>query len=126
MGITVDWYDADETIIQWHFKNPWDWGDFHNAFKRSLELSESTDRRIDVIPYVGETSNIPPGLLTHFKAIENRMPNHVGMIIVTGAPKLTNMIIQTFNRLYRIKRWTTAATFEDALNMIAESRKVES
>lgn len=125
MGINVVWHDAEETIIRWDFEREWDWVDFHNAFKRALELSESVDRRVDVIPYVGDTDKVPPGLLTHFKSIENRMPDNVGMIIVTGAPTLTKVIIQTFNRLYRIKRWTTASTMDDALNMITESRKVE-
>lgn len=126
MGIHVVWDDAEQSIIRWNFDAEWDWNDFHQAFKSALELSLSVNRRVDVIPYVGETPKVPPGMMSHFKSIENKMPDNVGLIIVTGAPMLTNVVIEMFTRIYRAKKWTTASNLEAAYQMIAESRKVES
>ena len=123
MGINVLWDDERQSIIRWDFEANWDWSEFRKAFEISLEMANSVEHRIDVIPDTSNTEYMPPGALAQFKHISDNVPDNTHLIIITGGNTLTNIMIQTFAKIWRISTWRTAKTLAEAHEIISQNRR---
>ena len=125
MSIDIAWDDPEQTIIRWDFGDNWTRTDFKNAFKTTLEMAESVDYRVDVIPFVGRAFNVPQGILSDFSHINRYVSANTGLIVVTGGNSFGRMLIETFKRVHRITNWITAPTLEEARRVIHADRMKE-
>jgi hypothetical protein len=125
MGIRVEWDDTEQTIIRWGFEPDWDWNDFNEAFKCSLEMGRKVGYRVDVIPNATRARQLPLGALGQFKRISENVSDNTRLIVITGANSITNAIINTFSKVYKIDSWITVTSLEQARAVIAQDRAKE-
>jgi len=123
MGIHAVWDDAEHSIIRWDFDPEWDWNDFWNAFAESVRMGEGSTHRVDVIPNVTHTKQLPIGALGAFKSIDSRMPEYTKLVVVAGPNSITGLMIKTFAQINRIESWRTATTLEQARAIIMSDRQ---
>lgn len=75
MGIEVEWDNAEQTILRYHFDQVWTWNDFFAAVRTAKSLIDAAPaQRVGVI-MDGKSRHMqfPPNMLTHFKnAMRNR------------------------------------------------------
>ena len=126
MGIHAVWDDAEQSIIRWDFDPEWDWNDFWAAFAESVRLGEGSPHRVDVIPNVTNTKQLPIGALGAFKSVDSRMPEFTKLVVVAGPNTITSLMIKTFAQINRIQSWRTATTLEEARTIIMRDRQANS
>lgn len=122
MSIVVHWDDEEQSIIRWEFGEKWSWDDFYAAFDQSLQMAQTVDHRIDVIPDLTRSTWVPPNALTNFNRIQRQMPSNTHLIVITGGSRFDNTLITTFKAIYRINTWRTASTLDEARNIIQQER----
>ncbi len=125
MPINVVWDDVQKTIIRWDFSDPWNWDEFRTAFEKSVEMNDDTGRRVDVIPYVGDSRiPVPTGAMGEFTRIARETPANTGLVVITGGTRFANAVISVFSRIYGqlAANWRMADSLEKARGMIAADR----
>jgi hypothetical protein len=102
MPINFVWDDDEQSIIRWDFSDPWNWDEFRAAFEQSVEIGGNIGRRVDVIPYVGNSKMpVPTGAIGEFSRIARRTPPNTALIVITGGNAFANAVISVFTKIYR-------------------------
>lgn len=122
MGIQVVWDDPEKTILRWDFDPEWTWDDFWAAFDESVRLGDGYTHRVDVMPNVTNTKQLPIGALGAFKRVDSRKPDYTRLVVVAGPDTVTSLLIKTFAQVNRIDSWRTAKTLDEARAIIHKDR----
>lgn len=124
MGIKVNWYDKDKTIVRYEFEGQWRWDDLHEAIKQVNALLESVNHPVYIIIDVTEGTIVPAGAFSHMRMRSmNAAPNWAGGIFV-GMNTFLKTLITTFIKVYPKlgERYAVCNTMDEALAVIAEKR----
>lgn len=123
--VTVEWDDADETIIRVTFIGRFAWEEFFAAQRQANALIASKDYRCDVIVDLsrGRSNNAAPALMNAKKVLETS-PDNLGLFVVITST-LANIMIKALKRLdpALTARVLTATRLEQARQLIAMSRE---
>lgn len=130
MPYEFHWQDSEQSIIRVDITAPVSWEEFHALTNRVVDELENTTHRIDLI--YNDKVGMPKGNPTpHLKANMVRMnaqPNLGFIITVTtrGLSTFTKLIVDATKRGYDLDNTHNGgfvATLDEALHIIAESRK---
>src|SRR5688572_14922021 len=125
MSITVNWDNADKTIIRYDFQGKWTWDEFRVAANEAFGLTRSVQHRVDSISNFHPGASLPSDALFHFsRAMRDAPPNRRTTVIVGGTPFINNLV-STFSRIYRPlgKRLLIASTLDEARKKLAAQRQ---
>jgi hypothetical protein len=90
MSISVDWGDAEETIIVWKFEQGWTRGDYYRAYHHFCKLIKQSNQVVNVIADVRRALPAPGSSLSILRhAIINRhsQVERVAVITVSTFPQ---------------------------------------
>ncbi|GIK28045.1 MAG: hypothetical protein IT298_01515 [Chloroflexi bacterium] len=121
---TIEWDDAEETIIRMTFVGRFTWEEFFATHKQGRDRVEGKSHRCDVIVDLSRgvtTSAMPP--LTNAKKIIQDAPDNLGRFIIITSP-LANIVLTALKRLDPAlsARVLMASRLEQARELIAKER----
>ncbi len=125
MPITIRWFNAEHTIIQYEFEGRWSWEELHAAIEQVQALMNSVDHRVDIIVDVSGSRGIPAGAITQMRGGTLKASENWGMGVFVGTGAFIKALLNTFSRVYPQmgERYATADTPEAAHQIILEARK---
>ncbi len=127
MPITINWLDADKTIIRYEFEGHWTWTDLHDAIKQVNSMLESVVHPVYVIIDVSKGSVVPSGAISQMRMGNmNPASNWAGGVFV-GMSTFLRTLISTFGRVYPKmgERYIVANSMDEALQIIKQKRSSE-
>lgn len=123
--VTVEWDDADETIVRVTFVGRFAWEEFFAAQAQANVLIAGKSYRCDLIADLsrGRSTNAAPALMNAKKVLETS-PDNLGLFVVITST-LANIIITALKRLdpALAARVLTATRLEQARSLVAMSRE---
>lgn len=96
MGITLNWDNAQQTIILIQYERPWSWDDFDQTAHDLINMMGQVDHTIHIIFDISHAGMPPGGAMTRFKRVLDIKHVNRGRLIFISTPALT-----TFIRLVR-------------------------
>ena len=107
MTIETFWDTPEQTVIRHELKHSWTIPEFHNAMQTTNNMVETVGHDVRLIVDVRNSDGYPSGFLSALRATQNRRHPRIAMIIVVGG----NLLITTFNKLYRQLYSSTTVSF---------------
>ena len=87
MGITIQWDNAEQTIMRFDLDPHWTWDELFAAKKQAHALVGAVSHRTVTIIDAPHTTTLPPNLLLNARsALRNNHPNTVVVIFVATNP----------------------------------------
>jgi hypothetical protein len=125
MAITVEWDDADKTILRNDYTGAWTWDEYIEAGRQNNELVASVPHRVDIIANMRE-GTMPRGgsaIAISTRVIRSAPPNR-GIIVVVINP-LLKALVSVFKKLDNdIGSITFAAeSLDEARRVVARERE---
>jgi hypothetical protein len=101
MPITVEWANAEHTLLLYRLVGEWTWDDFHGANQRSTDLILSVEHPVDVICDFTDSRSIPPRVLSNIgKALRGKRAPNVRQIVAVGISGLLRNLADVLRTLY--------------------------
>lgn len=93
MPVHIAWEDERKRIIRYSPDESWTWDEFFAAKERANDLMDTVSHKLGVIIDAPPTAVLPPNLLANArKALRNKHPNTVVIVIVAARPLIRTMI----------------------------------
>jgi hypothetical protein len=122
MRISVDWYDANRTIILTRFDGRWTWAEFWEAVNHQSDLMDSVDYTVNFISDFSGSRTLPSGAISHAKRLlGSKQHKRAGVSVVVGANALVRNFSVLFDRIYATAAQKHLILFADSYEA-AEAR----
>ena len=124
MAVTVEWFNAEQTIIRYEFVGRWSWEELHDAIEQVQTMIGGVGHRVDIVIDLTQNRGIPSGALAQMRGGTMRANDNWGMGVFIGTGTFIKALLHTFTRVYPKmgERYATADTLEDAHRLILEQR----
>lgn len=127
MPLTVDWYDEQQTILQYDVYGFWTWEDVVKAFQRRSELIDELNRPdviVDVIVDLQDLEHIPHHAVSRLGGIikANYRPQIGISVIVTPNRLLWTMVSILRATFPQTKNYCSTHSIHEALVIIEDAR----
>jgi len=99
MSIIVDWGDADDTLLIWHFPHNWTSRDLQNAYGLANDILSKVNYEIDIIFDFGYTINPPQNTIQLCRGLLLHCPHNVRSVIILGRTRYWERIFSLVLRL---------------------------
>lgn len=122
--ITIEWDDAEETIIRATFVGRYTWEEYFQSQEQGNAMVESKAHRCDLIVDLSRARATSAGpALTNAKKTLELAPTNLGLVVVITST-LANIIIKAFRRPDPVlaARVLTTTQLAQARQLIAMSR----
>jgi hypothetical protein len=101
MPITVQWANAERTVVLYRVFEQWTWDEFHAANRLSNDLFGSVDHPVDLICDFSESQSIPPRVLSNIgRALRQKRPSNLRQIVAVGITGLLRNLADVLRTLY--------------------------
>lgn len=125
VGISVQWYDDEKTIIVVTFDAEWTWKDVHDVNTNATVLYESVDYIVDILADVRNSHLVTTGILSYAQNLLT-MPwhPHAGNVVVVGASRSVRTLFEAAALVARksLERITFAQSMDEARDIIQRRR----
>jgi len=114
MPVTVEWGNAEKTILHVKFTRPWNWDEYYPIYADGYAMIETVTHKVNIImDFSKSDGRLPANALTHFrKAASNSHPRR-GVVIITS-PRM--MLVKTMvNMIQKVGLIKTPLLFADTL-----------
>ena len=101
MAITVQWDNAEQTVVRWDFDRDWTWEEFADSARVSSAMMASTDERIDVILNIASCRTPQRAMTQYHRSTVGYVPTNVGnLVLVQGDDtRAIDIVAPFFNQL---------------------------
>jgi hypothetical protein len=82
MPITVEWGNAEQSIVVIRYEGRWDGKDVHTALDQVFDMLSTVDHTVDFIVDMSQSKSTPTNLLAAAGRVERRAPNTGRTVIV--------------------------------------------
>lgn len=123
MGVTVEWANAEKTIVLYTFKDPWNWDEFYTCWDWLKAALDASEHKVSILMDLSATRTIPPDSLKHLRAIlEQIHPNFSRATAFVGLGALSmvyNTVLRQLNpALLDEYKAFFASTLEEAVILL--------
>ncbi|MEO8607692.1 MAG: hypothetical protein ABI690_07430 [Chloroflexota bacterium] len=128
MPITVEWANAERTVLLYRVTEHWTWDDFHSANQTTHDLLVSIDHPVDLICDFSTSQTIPPRVLSNIgRALRQKRPGNVRQIVVVGVTGLLRNLADVLRTLYpnATANIIDAHTIEHAFRLLSATGKTQ-
>jgi len=99
MGIRVDWYNKEHTVIYWQFEGRWTWDEFAAAQKIASELLQNITYQVDIIGNLQQSAQLPTNALSAYTRFAMQSAENTGLIVLVGSGAFIKTLTQVFKRI---------------------------
>ena len=101
MPITIEWANAERTVLLYCVVGQWTWDDFHAANELGEDLFASVDHPVDLICDFSTSQSIPPRVLSNIgRALRRKRPANLRQIVAVGVTGLLHNLADVLRTLY--------------------------
>ncbi len=127
MSVTVQWDNAEKTIIYQTFDGRWTWPDFHAVWDEVTTMAKGIDHPIDFIVDMRRSHLIPDQVFRQMRRVgSDTLDARIGLNVIVGANTFVQTFWSLFCRIYgdaaRTFKVDFATTPEEAREIIAKNR----
>jgi hypothetical protein len=125
VGISVQWDNAEKTIVLITFDPAWTWKDVQLVDTRAIALYESVGHIVDVIADISHSQLVSTGFLSYIRSLlTTEWHPHVGVAVVVGASPSVRALFNAAALVARkpLERIRFAQSLDDARLMIKQRR----
>lgn len=123
MGISIEWYDDDKTIILQTYDGNWTWNEFKEILVVQVpammgEVSHPVSIFADFTK-----SDVPSmaGAMSNAKNVLDTFPDNWGFLFIIGGNSIINLLANTDSNLFRNSsggKIRTAKTIDEAYQLV--------
>ncbi|MBC6937874.1 MAG: hypothetical protein DWB42_18890 [Chloroflexi bacterium] len=125
MPVTVEWDNAEKTIIRMAMVGHWTWDEAYAAFADGDQMLDGVNHRVGVIIDLRESKGVPPAALANARKMSEKQHPRAGMTVFVGANAFFLSLWSVFSKVYtlfvRKHTFTFAATIEQAREILARN-----
>jgi hypothetical protein len=127
MEITVEWDDAEQTVLRYTVKGVWTWQEFYAARDRGRQLVDAAGHaQVNTIIDMTEGSLFPQNALSHFRNLsEESYPQfQFGKVVIVEDNPFVAILMDMMQRLKpkAMRNFYRARTVEDARAKLSRLR----
>lgn len=116
MRISVEWVDDRQSILRWVFPRRWSWEDYSTVKQESATILAEIDHSVDVIGDLTNSDGLPANALTAYRGFVNATPANVDLIVLVGASRFVQAMVNVFLRVVPGKTPGTHFVFADSVD----------
>jgi hypothetical protein len=113
MGVSVEWANAEKTVILWTITGQWTWTEFDAGYEKMRQKAASVSHTVDSIYDLRESILIPADVTTHVKFAFPHKPSNLRHMIAVGLDSYFQLLWNTLTSIPSLRQWR--AHFVDAL-----------
>lgn len=121
MPFSVEWDNAEQTIVRITFPAVFTWDEYYTANKQCATLCTQLDHDVYALMDMRALDKFPPNALAQFPKIAHALPPNLALMVIVGAKGFQVHIVKLFSRVYGQTRVTD--TIERARAIIAEAQR---
>lgn len=100
MGITVDWDDAEHTIIRMTFEGNWTLEDLRTKGMEVIQMLRTVEHPVYVISDFTASDSLPVGILWQARDLNRYRPANWAAGITITSDALARNLVETFGVIY--------------------------
>jgi hypothetical protein len=123
MGVSVEWANAEQTVVLWTITGKWTWKEFDTAYDQMKQMAASVSHSIDGIYDLRHSILIPADVTTHVKFAFPYRPPNLRHIIAVGLDSYIQLLWNTLTTMPSLRQWRAhfADTIEEAYAFIEKA-----
>jgi hypothetical protein len=126
MSITVDWDNAEQTIIRQIYQRHWQWDEFFEAADQTRAMVKTVSHQVDIIADFLNSGPLPlgPAMMNARRALSDLPSNWNSLVIVT-ANGFIRMTVLMFNSYFANtigSKVYVVSSFSEAYHLISSFR----
>ncbi|MFN8374666.1 MAG: hypothetical protein U0694_17520 [Anaerolineae bacterium] len=125
MSTTVEWANAEKTILYFRVIHPWTWEDYYNATDEAWHMMQTVDHIVDFIVDLSGTRLVPSNAMSHLKRGATRTHPHKGMGVFVGVSGFMQVIINMMSHIIPTIKANvrTCSTLPEAYSIIEQEQQ---
>lgn len=126
MPISVEWENADQTILRWTLSGAWTWDEYRQAQAVSHSLMRSVSHKVDIVADMRDAPTLPRDAFNSFRRYEVDLPPNRDRIVLVTNSVFVRSMAAAFNQVFRSQhvKFDLADSIEEAHILLAGSRVV--
>lgn len=124
MAVTIQWDDAQKSIMVFHFEGRWTWDEFFTQFELVIDDIKAQSHPLDATANFEKSAGIASNALGSVFKASRQMPKNWNGTLIIGATSLIRSLMSVFQRVYPQwgGRYSIANNLDHARALIAEKR----
>lgn len=129
MGITVDWDNAEKTVVRFIYSGNWTWEEFYTTIRNANALMDTVDKPCVSIIDMRDSKFMPAGALVHIRNVIRMSMSHnnSGISVFLDAQLIVKAMIEvlrkSFPDILQNTNWIYAKTLEEARTLAEQQVK---
>jgi hypothetical protein len=99
MPVSVEWANADKTLVIQRIDGQWSMQEFHEVVQKSAQLLKTVDHEVDIIVDLSTTNYVPQGVLSGANRTESTVPPNQRLVVFVGAKMMHKLLLSLGKRL---------------------------
>ena len=126
MGISVDWDNAEKTIMRFVYEGKWTWEAFYETIERANQMMDTVERPVVSIIDMRKSSFLPYGAAIHIRNVirKSQSHNNSDISVFLQADVIVKAMINVLQKSYpdilENTSWIYAKTLEEAQTLAQE------
>jgi hypothetical protein len=125
MTITVQWDNAEKSIVRYIYEGPWTLNDFNTAYLQARELMDTVDHKVHLIIDVTKSGLLPSNVLARSQSVARRHHPNEGSVVIVGASTFIRSLLEIYQRVYSDLvapgKFHTAPNLEEARRLLHDA-----
>ncbi|MBZ0280208.1 MAG: hypothetical protein K8L97_05675 [Anaerolineae bacterium] len=102
MPVTVEWDNAEKTIVRMRMIGKWTWDEAYNAQKEGDALINSVTYPVCAIIDLRESGGVPLSAMSNARSMSAKQNSRVKMTVFLGANTLFVSLWNVFSKVYTV------------------------
>jgi hypothetical protein len=127
MTVTLDWDNAEKTILRLTLADGWEWEDLHVVLPVGFSLMQSVDHTVHILVDHTRTNHLAHGALSRAIDLMDKLPPNLGYVVVVTHILPLRRALKTIGFITggRGQRLYSTATFDEAYRLMASYKSRE-
>jgi hypothetical protein len=125
MGVSVEWANAEHTVVLWTVTGQWTWTDFDAGYEKMKHMAASVGHSIDSIYDLRHSILIPADVTTHVKFAFPYRPPNLRYLVAVGLDTYIQLLWNTLTSMPNLRQWRAhfVDTLEEAYALIDKANE---
>ena len=98
MSISVDWGNAQQTIVHYQIKGEWTWLEFETALQQSIIMAFTVTHTVHEIFDLSYSQPFPDNSLLFWRNVMRVMPDNRGYLVFVGGGANVSSLLSVLER----------------------------
>lgn len=100
MPVTVEWDDANQTILRYRFPVDWQWSEYFVALQQGREMMAQVSHTVCILNDLRESRVVPPNASSVAKNIVSTRPPNTGLAVFLTRQVIYDVMQHVISTVY--------------------------